>query len=85
MHTRKGSSNSCPKWDCHKLWCTIFRWIKIVDLNGAGDAFVGGFLSQLYKCKDIKTCVNAANYAARQIIQTSGTKLSHLDEPRMIF
>ena len=55
---------------------------KIVDLNGAGDAFVGGFLSQLYNEKDIQTCVEAGNYAARQIIQSAGTKLAHLGKPR---
>jgi len=30
---------------------------KIVDTNGAGDCFVGGFLSQLIKGKDIEECV----------------------------
>lgn len=49
---------------------------KIVDLNGAGDAFVGGYLSQLALGKDEETCVKAGNYASRYIIQTSGVKLS---------
>jgi len=48
---------------------------KIVDLNGAGDAFVGGFLSQLVQGRAEATCVSAGNFAARCIIQTSGTKL----------
>jgi len=30
---------------------------QIIDTNGAGDAFVGGFLSQLFQEKDIPTCV----------------------------
>ena len=47
----------------------------IVDVNGAGDAFVGGFLSQLVDGKDEKTCVNAGNYAASYMIQRAGTKL----------
>mmetsp|Transcript_19561 Transcript_19561/g.47778 ORF Transcript_19561/g.47778 Transcript_19561/m.47778 type:complete len:349 (-) Transcript_19561:327-1373(-) len=49
---------------------------KIVDVNGAGDAFVGGFLSQLSEKKDIPTCVDAGHYAAQVIIQSSGTNLS---------
>jgi len=48
---------------------------KIVDLNGAGDAFVGGYLSQLALNQSEEICVQAGNYAARYIIQTSGTKL----------
>jgi len=48
---------------------------KLVDTNGAGDAFVGGFLAYLAKGADLATCVNAGNYAARQIIQVSGCKI----------
>lgn len=44
----------------------------IVDTNGAGDAFVGGFLSQLVVGKDVGECVRAGNYAASVIIQQSG-------------
>ncbi|ETO15706.1 hypothetical protein RFI_21662 [Reticulomyxa filosa] len=49
---------------------------KIVDLNGAGDAFVGGYLSRLVQGKSEEECVQAACYAAQFIIQTSGTKLT---------
>lgn len=48
---------------------------NIVDTNGAGDAFVGGFLAQLVKGQDIDTCVRCANYAANLIIQRSGCSL----------
>lgn len=48
---------------------------KIVDTNGAGDAFVGGFLSQLVNGRDIQSCVEAGHYAAGVIIQVSGTSL----------
>ena len=48
---------------------------KLVDTNGAGDAFVGGFLSQLVAGKDIPECVRAANWAAHTIIQQSGFTL----------
>merc|ERR1712054_92772 len=45
---------------------------KIVDTNGAGDAYVGGFLAGLAKGKDIKGCHEAGAYSASIIIQQSG-------------
>jgi len=53
---------------------------KLVDTNGAGDAFVGGFLSKLVLVDakanltqdDIAECVRAGAYAAEQIIQRDG-------------
>merc|ERR1711907_770111 len=41
---------------------------QIVDTNGAGDAFVGGFLSQLYQDKDIATCIQAGIYLSREVV-----------------
>lgn len=49
---------------------------SIVDSNGAGDAFVGGFLAMRVKGADVATCVDAGHFAAQTIIQTSGTKIS---------
>lgn len=45
---------------------------KLVDTNGAGDAFVGGFLSQLVAGKDVHECCRAGNFAAHIVIQRSG-------------
>jgi len=45
---------------------------KIKDTNACGDAFVGGFLSQLVRNKDVRTCLKCANYAASVIIQHDG-------------
>lgn len=45
-----------------------FNWIFL----SAGDAFVGGFLSQLVQQKPIQECVRAGCYAAYVIIQRSG-------------
>jgi adenosine kinase len=45
---------------------------KIVDTNGAGDAFVGGFLAALSKGKNIGSCCEAGNHSASIIIQHSG-------------
>jgi len=44
----------------------------LVDTNGAGDAFVGGFLSQLAQDKPLSECVRAGHFASRTIIQRSG-------------
>lgn len=49
---------------------------QLVDTNGAGDAFVGGFLAQLAQGKDVKEAVDAGHWAARYIIQQSGCTLS---------
>merc|ERR1712124_39020 len=35
---------------------------KLVDTNGAGDAYVGGFLAALSKGKDIEACCKAGAY-----------------------
>merc|ERR550537_1923974 len=45
---------------------------KIVDTNGAGDVYVGGFIAGLAKGFDIKKCHEAGAYAAKVIIQQSG-------------
>ena len=50
---------------------------KIVDTNGAGDAFVGGFLAQLIQGKSIDACVRCAIWCAAHVIQQSGC---HYDE-----
>eukprot|EP01024_Parvocaulis_polyphysoides_P051696 TRINITY_DN5098_c0_g1_i12.p2 TRINITY_DN5098_c0_g1~~TRINITY_DN5098_c0_g1_i12.p2 ORF type:complete len:237 (+),score=56.18 TRINITY_DN5098_c0_g1_i12:351-1061(+) len=51
----------------------------LVDTNGAGDAFVGGFLSQLVCGKSVGEACRAGNYAATTIIQRSGC--TYPDEP----
>jgi len=44
----------------------------LVDTNGAGDAYVGGFLAALVKGGDIGECCKAGAYAASVIVQHSG-------------
>ncbi|KAF0696586.1 Aste57867_12655 [Aphanomyces stellatus] len=48
---------------------------EIVDTNGAGDAFVGGFISQLARDKSIEKCVEAGHWAAQVVIRRSGCTL----------
>ncbi|XP_076160305.1 adenosine kinase 2 isoform X2 [Ptiloglossa arizonensis] len=45
---------------------------KVVDTNGAGDAFVGGFLAQLIQGQNIEICTKCGIWAATQIVQRSG-------------
>lgn len=44
----------------------------ILDTNGAGDAWVGGFLSELVKGRSVKDCVQGGHYAANTVIKRSG-------------
>lgn len=52
---------------------------EMVDVNGAGDAFVGGFLAKYIEGADIAECVRCGHWAAGYIIRRSGTKLE--DKP----
>ncbi|XP_011502977.1 PREDICTED: adenosine kinase 2 [Ceratosolen solmsi marchali] len=45
---------------------------KVIDTNGAGDAFVGGFLAQYIQYHSLDTCIKCGIWAATQIIQRSG-------------
>jgi len=45
---------------------------EIVDSNGAGDCFAGGFLAALTLGRDIEQCVKAGNYCASEILKTGG-------------
>lgn len=45
---------------------------KIIDTNGAGDAFAGGFLSQYIQGHDLDVCIRCGVWTASQIIQRGG-------------
>jgi adenosine kinase len=47
----------------------------IIDTNGAGDAFAGGFLSQFVQSKPIDCCMKAGHWAAAIIIQERGCQI----------
>lgn len=49
-----------------------FRKEEVVDPNGVGDAFVGGFLAGLVRGLDLQERVNAGHYAAFVVSQASG-------------
>ena len=47
---------------------------NIVDLNGAGDAFVGGFIAQIAQGKSTDEAVKCGLYCSHVVIQQSGCK-----------
>jgi adenosine kinase len=48
---------------------------NIIDTNGAGDSFAGGFLSQYMKGKSLDKCMKAGHWAASVIIQKRGCQI----------
>lgn len=50
----------------------VIKMEDITDLNGAGDAFLGGFLSQYMLGKNIESCCKAGNDAASVILKNIG-------------
>jgi len=53
---------------------------SIVDSNAAGDAFVGGFLSQLIESRDLSTCVRAGIHGAQEVLKHSGCSVSRVNQ-----
>lgn len=45
---------------------------QLIDTNGAGDAFVGGFLAQYIEGQPLDVCIKCGIYTATEIIKRSG-------------
>jgi adenosine kinase len=45
---------------------------KIVDTNGAGDSFVGGFLFEIYRGNSVDVAVKTGSKLAREVVMRSG-------------
>ncbi|KAJ1465902.1 carbohydrate kinase PfkB [Baffinella frigidus] len=56
---------------------------KLVDTNGAGDAFCGGFLAAKMQGKSTEDCVKCGHYCAGVVIQRSSCQ--YADAPRYAF
>lgn len=48
---------------------------KIIDTNGAGDSFAGGFLAAFVQRKRYEICILSAHWAAKEIIQVRGCEI----------
>lgn len=46
--------------------------VEVIDTNGAGDAFTGGFLSQFIQEKPFDVCIKCALYCASECVQRLG-------------
>jgi adenosine kinase len=44
----------------------------IIDTNGAGDSFVGGFMSQIVQGKELEHAIKAGIWLSGQVIQQYG-------------
>ena len=70
----------CGKYDYKRNQCDfIFQYFAnkindddIVDLNGAGDAFLGGFLSEYLKGNSIYECCKIGTEASSVILRNVG-------------
>jgi len=62
----------CVNGLCKKFPVITLPKEKLVDTNGAGDSYVGGFLAGLSKGLPAEECCKAAAYAASVIVQQSG-------------
>ncbi|XP_034486209.1 adenosine kinase-like [Drosophila innubila] len=50
----------------------------IVDTNGCGDAFVGGFLSQLVQDMPLDYCIRTGIFASQQVLRIVGVQIDKL-------
>jgi len=62
----------CVNGMCSEFPITMLPKEKLVDTNGAGDSYVGGFLAGMSKGLPLKDCAKAGAYAASVIVQRSG-------------
>ena len=44
----------------------------IVDLNGAGDAFAGGFLAGVLAGRGLRECARVGQHCAAEVVQCEG-------------
>ncbi|MFC1435405.1 carbohydrate kinase family protein [Streptacidiphilus sp. N1-3] len=56
---------------------------SIVDSNGAGDAFVTGFLHAWFADADLETCVRSGQISGTYACGTAGTHTSFIDAPTL--
>lgn len=66
---------------CNSFEPLLVEKDNIVDTNGAGDSFAGGFLAYYVKGKHIEDCMLAGHYAAAAIIQKRGVDITFNETP----
>ena len=78
--TRGGDSTLVSNARGEVVEVPIIPVSELVDTNGAGDAYVGGFLAGLACGKDVLECCRLGAEAASMIIQRSGCSLPDYNE-----
>ena len=58
--------------DIKQFPCEPIPSSDMVDTNGAGDSFAGGFLSQFIQGRPLEHCIKVGDHAAREVIKLSG-------------
>ena len=61
-----------PTVEVKEIPVTVLSKEQLVDTNGAGDSFVGGFLSQIVQGKSVEQAIQAGIWLSTQVIQRSG-------------
>jgi len=79
----QGSGNVIVALEGKILEFPVPKIDNIVDTNGAGDAFVGGFLAAKSRGLELKKCVEAGIYTSGVILKVSGTKLEGTPEHKL--
>lgn len=54
---------------------------EIIDTNGAGDSFAGGFLATYFKGGDYESCMKSGHWAAQRIIKVRGFDVPINEKP----
>lgn len=65
----------CTEGKIRTFPCVKLAKEAIVDQNGAGDGFVGGFFTQLVQGQSLDECVRCGQFAARVVLCASGCQL----------
>lgn len=72
-------------WSVHRYGVLPCGADELLDSNGAGDAFVGGFLAMMARGRALDACCAAGNYAAHVVIRRSGCTFDGARAPSFTF
>jgi len=71
----RSDKGSLAVFDKDVIECEAIQNLKIIDLTGAGDLFLSGFLDNYIKKKNLKECLLFGTEMASKIIQKVGARL----------
>jgi len=71
----RSNKGSMAIFDNKVAECPAKQNLKVIDLTGAGDLFLAGFMDGYIKDKNLKECLNTGTEMASRIIQKIGARL----------